>query len=57
MNYMLAVPGTNFTVTLLLNPDMDVQGITMGYGPGIGFARTETYTDLFSIVQAKQCRK
>ena len=54
-NYVLAIPGTNFSVTVLLNPNMQLQGVTIGYGPGIGFARTTTNTDLYPLNQAASC--
>jgi hypothetical protein len=49
VNYILAVPGTNLSVTVFLNKDMQLQGAAVGYGPGIGFTRTGTSTVLVPL--------
>jgi RHS repeat-associated protein len=51
VNYMLAIPGTNVTLTAYFNSAMEFQGAGLGYGPGMGFARTATNTDQYPLTQ------
>jgi len=51
VNYIFAVPGTNLSIVVFLNRDMQLQGAAVGYGPGIGFTRTGTSPVLVPLIQ------
>ncbi len=55
-NWNLAIPGTNFSVTVYFGGDGDWAGGSIGYGPGIGFTNTNTYTTLYPRVKAPGCK-
>ena len=47
INWNLAIPGTNFSATVYFNDTGSWVGGAIGYGPGIGAARTTTNTTLY----------
>lgn len=50
VNYTLAIPGTNLSITIYTNLDNQYQGVGIGLGPGIGFGRTLTNTTVTPIM-------
>jgi len=50
VNYYFAIPGTNFSLNVYLNENLEFLGGGFSYGPGIGFARTKTNTILYPLI-------
>ena len=47
INWNLAIPGTNFGVTVYFDGAGNWVGGSIGYGPGIGFTKTQTNTTIY----------